>query len=220
MKRILVTQFKRYSALVLSVGFALSVLLIRIQMTYSLFYVFLVWNLVLATVPYAITQYLKFRSAPSKLNVSAILSFCLWLLFLPNSPYIITDLVHLHNDSSHLIWLDLFLVFVFALNGLLLGLLSLMDMFRIIGRRYGLKVASTLMFFCCLLSGYGVYLGRFLRFNSWDALTKPILLFQEIAASLSQPKVWLMSGAFGGLLWTLFLLMQSLTSKTSMLNKA
>lgn len=198
-----------YFNLSLSIGFAFLLLLYRMKLTHSPFYLFLVWNLFLAGIPFAITQVFKLSSKLRAVKIVGFLVFAAWLLFLPNSPYIITDLVHLHNDRSNLVWLDLFLVFVFAFNGLLLGLLSMLDMSSLIRQRYGSRVAKYTMFKVCLLSGYGIYLGRFLRFNSWDITTKPATLLYQIAHSLREPKAWLITFAFGGFLWILFSVLQS-----------
>ncbi len=198
-----------YFHLCLSVGFALLLLVFRMKLTHSYFYLFLVWNLFLAGIPFIITQIMKYYSLWRTSLWQKMLLFLTWLLFLPNSPYIITDLVHLHNDHSNLLWLDLFLVFVFALNGLLLGLASLIDMYGFIAEKYSQKVSLFATFSICLLSGYGIYLGRFLRFNSWDILTKPVDLFEQIVNSLFQPKVWAITLAFGGLLWVLFSVLRS-----------
>ena len=201
-----------YVNLCLSIGFALLLLFFRIQLTGSRFYLFLVWNLFLAGVPFGITQLLKQFTSLCSLKFVSFLGFISWLLFLPNSPYIITDLVHLHNDLSNHMWLDLFIVFVFAFNGLLLGLLSMLDMYSLIRQRYGNRIAKYTLFKVCLLSGYGIYLGRFLRFNSWDIATKPAILFYQIAHSLKEPRVWLITFAFGGFLWILFSVFQSVLS--------
>ena len=198
-----------YFNLCLSIGFALLLLFIRIQLTDSSFYLFLVWNLFLAGIPFAITQVFKMSSKLQSLKIVSFLGFTAWLLFLPNSPYIITDLVHLHSDHSSLVWLDLFLVFVFAFNGLLLGLLSMLDMFALIRQHYGSRVAKYTLFKVCLLSGCGIYLGRFLRFNSWDITTKPANLFIQIIQSFKEPKVWGITFVFGGFLWILFSVLQS-----------
>lgn len=198
-----------YFNLCLSIGFALLLLVFRIQLTDSPFYLFLVWNLFLAGIPFAITQLFKWSVKLRSLKIVGFLGFIAWLLFLPNSPYIITDLVHLHSDHSSLVWVDLFLVFVFAFNGLLLGLLSMLDMFALIRQHYGERVAKYTMFKVCLLSGYGIYLGRFLRFNSWDITTKPDTLLVQMLHSLREPKVWLITFAFGGFLWILFSILQS-----------
>jgi len=201
-----------YFNLCLLIGFAFLLLLFRIKLTDSTFYLFLVWNLFLAGIPFAITQVFKMSNKLRSLKLFGFLGFAAWLLFLPNSPYIITDLVHLHNDHSSLVWLDLFLVFVFAFNGLLLGLLSMLDMFSLVKEHYGSRIAKYTLFKVCLLCGYGIYLGRFLRFNSWDITTKPATLFYQIAHSLKEPKVWLITFAFGGFLWILFSVLQSVMS--------
>jgi len=201
-----------YFNLGLSIVFALLLLFLRIQLTDSPFYLFLVWNLFLAGIPFAITQLFKMNSKFRSFKIVGFLAFAAWLLFLPNSPYIITDLVHLHSDRSNLVWLDLFLVFVFAFNGMLLGLLSMLDMFALIRYHYGNRVAKFTLFKICLLCGYGIYLGRFLRFNSWDITTKPATLFYQIAHSLKEPKVWLITYAFGGFLWILFSVLKSVLS--------
>lgn len=197
-----------YVNLLLSIAFALLLVAFRVQMTHTLFYLFLVWNLFLAGIPFLITQAFKqSRWRYSKGWGGPI--FITWLLFLPNSPYIITDLVHLHNQNSSLKWFDLFLVFVYAVNGLVLGLLSLLDMSNLIKERYGKTAASYIIFKVCLLSGFGIYLGRFLRFNSWDVATKPKLMFFEIIQNVRDPKVWMVTFAFGGFLWILFSLLKS-----------
>lgn len=206
---VLQTHNRLYLNLSLSIGFAFLLLVARMKITHSPFYLFLVWNLFLAGIPFAITQVFRIRKTLRTSKLFGYLAFAAWLLFLPNSPYIITDLIHLHNEHSNLIWLDLFLVFVFAFNGLLLGLLSMLDMFTLIREHYGNRVAKYTLFKVCLLSGYGIYLGRFLRFNSWDITTKPLTLFYQIADSLKEPKVWLITFGFGGFLWILFSLLQS-----------
>ena len=210
MKLVITSFYQRYSLLVLSTGFALALLFLRIKVTHSGFYSFLVWNLFLAAIPYGITQLLTHFPQVHKHWILKLLGFGTWLLFLPNSPYIITDLIHLHSDRSHLPWLDLFLVFVFAFNGLLFGLLSLLDMSRLIDKRYGTRIANYTIFQCCILSGYGIHLGRFMRFNSWDIFGKPLTLFRTITDSFYMDHVGLMTFAFGGFLWVLFLGLKSL----------
>ncbi len=216
MKLTLLFSNPQYRCLMLSIGFATLLLLFRCGMARSFYYTFLAWNLFLAAVPFLVSQIMVARSERRPLSRPWFaVGFVLWLLFFPNSPYIITDLVHLHDDASHLVWLDLFLVFVFALNGLLLGLLSLMDMYRLIQLRADKRIASLTLFLVCFLGGYGIYVGRFLRFNSWDIIANPLGLFYEIARSLQGPKTWLMTFAFGGFLWILFLLMRSVSEQNT-----
>ncbi len=199
--------------LVMAIGFNLLLLLLRIGLTHSFFYSFLVWNLFLAAIPYGLSRLMIAIDKGYGLRKGLFYAgFASWLLFFPNSPYIITDLVHLHNERSYLLWYDLFLVFIFAINGLLLGVLSLIDMQRLLLDRYSGKATRAILFCCCFLAGYGIYLGRFLRFNSWDALSKPWRLLQQIMQSATDLKTWYITLVFGGFLWILFSLSQSIGS--------
>lgn len=204
---------KLYFHILLSISFAIFLVLLRMKITQNEGYLFMIWNLFLAAIPYLISQTMKNHIWLQSSRIICFLCLVVWLLFLPNCPYMITDIIHLQNSNTNLAWYDLFLVFVFALNGLLLGLLSMFDVFQIIAFRYSKKVAFISMLKISLLTGYGIYLGRILRFNSWDILTKPNYLMQQILQSVHDPKAYLMTFAFGGLLFILFSLMQSFTSQ-------
>ncbi len=196
-----------------SIGFAGLLLALRIGMTHNFFFSFLVWNLFLAAVPFMVTRCLLLWGKERIAKGWLFLGLGLWLLFFPNSPYIITDLVHLQNERSILPWYDLFLVFVFAFNGLLLGMLSLWDVYRLLQTNFTEKVGRNVLFVACFLSGYGIYLGRFLRFNSWDVVTKPLILLEQMAYSFQELKTWYITLAFGGFLWILFSLVRSLVPR-------
>jgi len=201
--------FKRYKILIASLGFAIIILALRIKITNSIFFTFLVWNLLLAALPYFFSQFLLYLETEQKFWGLKYTLAGLWLLFLPNSQYIITDLIHLQNASSTEPWLDMFIVFVFALNGLLLGLLSMLDIHKFIQLKFDKKMANSLMIHICLLCGFGIYMGRFLRFNSWDLFTKPKMIIYETLFSLKDINTWAMTLGFAALLWILFWMMKS-----------
>ena len=90
--------------------FSVVTYLLRVQLTQSFFFGFLLWNLFLAVIPYTISEVLKIK--PLK-KATITLSLLIWLLFLPNAPYLITDFIHLHYLKSTLIWYDLFMLFSF-----------------------------------------------------------------------------------------------------------
>lgn len=116
-----------------------------------------------------------------------LLTLAAWLLFLPNAPYILTDLLHFKDFGDVPMWYDLLLLVSFGFTGLLLGWLSLAEVQSFLCRRYSKNIGRVLTFTALLLSGYGVYLGRFQRWNSWDILTNPVALFRDMFAVLQQP---------------------------------
>ncbi len=81
--------------------FSIVLLIIRMKLTNSFFYLFLVLNLFLAVILFTITTYLA--SIPKLNKFKIVVWFGVWLLFLPNAPYIVTDLIHLKLNNTHLI---------------------------------------------------------------------------------------------------------------------
>lgn len=192
----------------LLIGFCMALIVIRLVRSESFFFLFLGWNLFLAVVPYLITQSAFFYGIHRIPKTIQFVLFTTWLLFLPNAPYLITDLVHLHSTYSNQKWFDLFLVFVFALTGWLFGMLSLLDFYGFLKKRISRKIKSLVITGICFLTGYGLYLGRFLRFNSWDIAFKTRTLIVQVTASLTKPHVWSMTLAFGTFLLLSFYLVK------------
>ncbi len=173
----------------LAISSIISVVLLyfRIQWSGTLFYVFLVWNLVLAWIPFLVSELIiKFHEKKIKPTYLFPL-LCTWLLFFPNSPYIITDLFHLRLRNDIPLWFDLILIITFAWNGLLLGFTSLLNIQKYLGCYFSKN--KVLVFTVCLfiLCGFGVYLGRYPRFNSWDIITNPISLIKDILFMITHP---------------------------------
>ena len=154
--------------------------------------VYLLWNLFLAWVPLLFIlvarRYQSDSDAPVAIRQAVIYS-CLgfWLLFFPNSPYIITDLIHLTESQHHLLWFDSVSFFVVALAGLATGLYSLFVAHEIIEKLTGKIIAWVIVFSSVVLSGFGLYLGRYIRFNSWDLFTNPVFLFRKSIHELQNP---------------------------------
>jgi uncharacterized membrane protein len=173
--------------LVLSIGFSCLLLIARVAETAQFTYMFLFWNLFLAYVPYAISQWLITRAdkVRSKWKIAAILM--VWLLFIPNSFYIVTDLFHLEHFNAVPKWFDLLLVFSFAWNGILLGIISIRQVHVVMTRASG-RIFSELSIFAFMwLIAFGIYLGRYSRYNSWDIITRPFSLFAEMIEILFHP---------------------------------
>lgn len=151
-------------------------------------FLFLNWNLILAFVPWALTSITIVKPSihPSRITVLALLF--IWLLFFPNAPYILTDLFHLRRSSSNMpIWFDLILILSFAWTGLLFGFLSLWDIEQILKKTFHQTWVTVLSISMLFLGSFGIYLGRYLRWNSWDILTEPLELIYDIGDRVINP---------------------------------
>jgi uncharacterized membrane protein len=173
--------------LIISCAFSCLLLTARVIITGYLTYVFLAWNLFLAFLPYAITEWIwaRPRMAKNKVMLSGFMS--LWMLFIPNSFYILTDLFHLDDFHSAPKWFDLLMIFSFAWNGLLLGLMSVRKTELILEVISGRGFSLFIVFMVMWLNAFGIYIGRYLRFNSWDIITQPFSLFNEMFEILLHP---------------------------------
>ncbi|NHN24167.1 DUF1361 domain-containing protein [Flavobacterium jejuense] len=176
-------------------------LLCRAKLTQSIFYFFLVWNLFLAAIPYLLLQFAKQRIQLFENRKTRLLLFLSWLLFLPNSFYILTDFVHLQKGNPDLFWFDLILLFSFASLGFLFGLLAIQEYKNCFSLFYSNKTIKTSIPIICLLSGFGIYLGRFLRFNSWHILTNPFQLIIDAFLCLFSTEALLFSALYGSFIY-------------------
>jgi uncharacterized membrane protein len=159
---------------------------VRVERTGSGYYKFLIWNLFLACIPLVASTGLRVvRQLQFPLMLQAAL-LGLWLLFLPNAPYILTDLLHLRERPPVPPWYDLALLLSFAGTGVLLGYLSLVDIQELVARSAGRIIGWMVALSSLLLSGFAIYLGRFLGWNSWDPLVRPTILL-EIAEGVLNP---------------------------------
>lgn len=137
---------------------------------------YLIWNLFLAWVPYLISLFLiKKNTRP----IYFIPVFLIWLLFFPNALYLVTDSLHIITSSPALLWYDSLLFFFFGLIGLLLGILSLFHVHQYLKTHLNYFFSEISVFLICFISSFGIYLGRFERFNSWDVFLNPNQLLKN-----------------------------------------
>ncbi len=141
----------------------------------------LVWNLILALIPYFFSLLAVRNSGWWK-----YIFLFLWLLFFPNSLYIWTDFIHLGKDGA-MLHFDIVYIGVMAIAGLISGFASLEMLHTYWNRHYHRTKAWILISLVMIVSLFGVYLGRFLRFNSWDIVHEPMNLIREIISLLLHP---------------------------------
>lgn len=181
-----------FSKTSLLIFFSVALLTVRVICTGSHAYVFLLWNLFLAWLP------LFFANRYKNANKQIVKVLCLLLvvLFIPNAPYLVTDLFHLKKQSEAPQWFDTVLLSCFSLLGLFYFIQASSHL--IATASLWLKQKNQIFAFkmvLMLLCGYGIYLGRYLRFNSWDVITQPGDLLRAILISLTHENHYKETGA-------------------------
>ncbi|MGN6437128.1 MAG: DUF1361 domain-containing protein [Agriterribacter sp.] len=158
------------SFIYLSLAFTLLMIGARMVYTGESYGLYLMWNLFLAWLPFAFSLLLN---KTYKRRWLYYLVLAVWLLFFPNAPYIITDFFHLEPRSPVPYWYDLLILFWASWNGCILGFISLMNVERSLSNRYPRKWVNMSVYVFIILCAFGVYAGRYLRWNSWDVVANP-----------------------------------------------
>lgn len=174
------------NALLISVSFSIALLLVRIIQTGTQQYAFLLWNLFLAWVPCLISGLMERYAAARWRLPFLILAVAVWITYLPNAPYILTDLVHLPEGGAPM-WFDLILILSFAWSGLIMGFQSIRQVQDIVLTRFPRWPIQLYIFPVMMLCGWGIYIGRFLRWNSWDLIVRPVPLLRQTSQMLLYP---------------------------------
>ncbi|MDQ5884845.1 MAG: hypothetical protein QG645_7 [Patescibacteria group bacterium] len=169
--------------------FCIFLSVIRIIVSHNFELWFLIWNLLLAWVPMVAGYYLykrtnKFGLAWSKTNA---LLFALWFVFIPNSFYLMTDFIHLKTVYGMETMFDIVLLMAYAVAGLALGFVSLFIVHLRVNKRFGPKIGIRFAYIILLLSGFAIYLGRYLRWNSWDVLINPFGILYDVSDRVINP---------------------------------
>ncbi len=158
----------------------------RVALSGEYTYGFMIWNLILAWIPYgcslwaaAVARRYPWWGLP--------IPTLLWLLFLPNAPYMVTDFLHLQHRPPVPAWYDSVLLTSFAWTGCYLAVASLRIMQTLVGDGLGRAASWVFVGVTLVLTGFGIYLGRFLDWNSWDLFTRPGGVLSDVLARLLNP---------------------------------
>jgi uncharacterized membrane protein len=167
------------------------------------------WNLFLSWVPLIAAFVAKnLTKRFGKIPLTVTLISLIWIAFFPNAPYMITDLAHLTVDYQRdLTWHDTIMLFTYAEVSLFNGLVSLYWMHQAWLRVFKRSFSLFLLLLSLPLAGFGVYLGRVQRLNSWDVLHEPGKIMQTIIDSLVDRTALLLSFEIGLLLGLLYLVL-------------
>lgn len=155
--------------------------IVRMFLFHTTSSLYMFWNIFLAFVPFFISSILYLHTTKENIiKPFFIIGFVLWLLFLPNAPYVMTDFIHLGRVKTIPVMYDIFFFFSSAYVSLLMGLYSLRHMEKIILLKFSRRVVNIVIPIIILFASFGMYLGRFLRFNSWDLFTSHTSLLSTI----------------------------------------
>jgi len=167
--------------------FCIALVLVRNMHSSDVNFRYLIWNLFLAWIPFVLAIFVYDRWRRRRRGVLLFVLGVLWLLFFPNAPYIATDFVHLEQDPGAPYWYDAVMIAAFAWMGVLLGFASLYLMQTVVRQWRGAVAGWIFAFTAIGLGSLGIYLGRFLRLNSWDAVDHPSVLPRILHAVARDP---------------------------------
>jgi len=196
MKLYLLLKPHRFRMTILALLFGatiLSLVLFRVRTLFSgsSEYAFLIWNIFLAWIPLGIAYTATTLSRNRRFILFTLpFTLALWLVFFPNAPYLLTDLQHLVVLKPEVpIWLDMLMLISFSWTGLLLGLVSLFLMHGLVSRELGRVAGWAFVLTVGVTCSLGIYIGRFLRWNSWDLLLHPLERFADFLYYASHPSM-------------------------------
>ncbi|MDR2646516.1 MAG: DUF1361 domain-containing protein [Oscillospiraceae bacterium] len=153
------------------------------------FRMMMIWNIFLSGVPLAFVGIFCVLERRGKHAIAKTCCALGWLLFFPNAPYMLTDFIHLGNyrfwngtafTANPVVWFALFHSVAGILVGCLFGMLSFWIMHGKLEQKHGKTTGWIFVLFVSLLSGFAIWVGRCLRFNSWD-LFRPVTLVRKVA---------------------------------------
>ena len=207
----------------LSMCFLFLAVLIAARIIYSgnTLYLFLVWNLFLAWIPYAISLKSKKSILQSKTMQTVV--FVSWLLFFPNALYIVTDIIHVKETEAVPVWFDAILLFIASFTGIALAFASLINIENFLKHYFSKKYVPSIIIFLLFIGSFGVYLGRFQRWNSWDVIQNPLSLATDILQCFTTPfahtKTWVVTFLLTSLYLVCWFFIKAIASFNTIKNK-
>lgn len=158
---------------------------------HSLAYDYMLWNLLLAWLPLLFALRVIHVLRTKRWSAWEPLLFTLlWLIFLPNSFYMISDFIHLRDVPTVDVLYDGVLFTSFIYTAVLLGFSSMYLLHLELKKRLRTTTAASLMAFTLLLCCVGIYIGRDLRWNSWDVVTNPAGLLFDVSDRVLHPRAY------------------------------
>ena len=178
-------------------AFSIFLSLVRFMVTGRPLFLFLIRNLFLALVP-LFFSYMLFMSGTGSRRKNSVIFF-LWIIFFPNSFYLITDIIHFGKGRlSAPLWYDMIMLLSYSLTGLLCGVTSLQMIEEKFSGKFNRRTILLARWGFIYVSCFGIYLGRFLRWNSWDIFVNPFALLRDVAKTIffAPEHLWVLEFTF------------------------
>jgi uncharacterized membrane protein len=151
---------------------------------------YLNWNLFLAWVPLLIMLWLE-RTLRHRLWSSwqALLLTFLFVVFLPNTFYVMTDIIHLQEVAHTDLIYDVVMFNSFIFNACILGFLSIYLLHAELRKRISKQMSWLLVLATIFSTSFAIYIGRDLRWSTWDVLLNPASILFEVSERLLHPSM-------------------------------
>lgn len=206
-------RIKIPKSIILILIFSIILNLLRVIIWGKLSFIYILWNIFLAILPFIVSSVLLNLNNYKKIKKSVMFLFLfVWLLLIPNAPYIITDLIHIGEVRAVPVLFDSFLLFSSALVGLMFGFYSTYQIESALQFYYSRITSQRIIFIFVFIMSFGIYLGRFLRFNSWDIFTKPHLIYIGIIEIITNYSNFIEASLYT-LLFSIFIIISYLSFK-------
>ncbi len=178
-------------ALLAAMGVSIGLFAYGAYKSHSLAFIYLIWNLFLAALPLVFALRLVVVLKKKRWSDWSPIGWTLlWLLFLPNSFYMISDYIHLQEVAAAHILYDAVMFTSFIYLGVLLGFCSLYLVHTQLRRRLTSRASASWVAGTLLLCSFAIYIGRDLRWNSWDVIFNPAGLLFDVSDRLLRPDAY------------------------------
>lgn len=189
-KRFLVQARRIITTLGIASAISVGLFLLRVLIYRDTNFWYLNWNLLLAWVPLGLSYwFVSHLAAKQPFNTKAKILALLWLVFLPNAFYLATDFIHLQESSARTLLFDVVLMLSFTFNGFVLGYISVYSVHYTLLKRLPARIAHAIIAGSFLLCGFAIYLGRYLRWNTWDIVLNPAGLVFDVSERFLNPSL-------------------------------
>lgn len=176
---------------------AIILLFFALILLYQSRFAFLIWNIILALIPFDLSLLGRlFKTSRWRYLIGVI-----WLLFFPNALYMITDFSHLSSIGVGLSTAFQFVEYAILAGGIFigvtLGLTSLFILYPLFIPNHQRLINQAATFgVLSVCSSVAIYIGRFLRINSWDVFYQLHTTIASVLSILNQSDFWIFVVAF------------------------